>query len=117
MPHGRRLQSASDMFLGWTEMDGRYFYVRQLRDIKIKPMVETFDPRGLARYAYLCGWSLARAHATAGDAAMISGYLGGTGRFDDAMVDFAVAYADQNERDHQALLKAIRAGKIKAVQE
>jgi uncharacterized protein (DUF2252 family) len=113
----RLMQSASDMFLGWTEMDGRQFYIRQLRDIKIKPMVETFDARGLTRYAFLCGWALARAHAKAGDAAMISGYLGSTGRFDDAIVDFAAAYADQNERDHQALLKAIRAGKIKVYRE
>jgi len=66
----------------------------------------------MMRYAEWCGWALARAHAKSGDGAMISGYLGNSGRFDDAMARFALAYADQNERDHRALLKAIRAGRI-----
>jgi uncharacterized protein (DUF2252 family) len=113
----RLMQSASDMFLGWTEGAGRHYYIRQLRDIKIKPMVETFDATVLANYGEWCGWALARAHAKAGDAATISGYLGSSGRFDQAMVEFAGAYADQNEQDHQALLKAIRGGKIEAYQE
>jgi NAD(P)H-dependent flavin oxidoreductase YrpB (nitropropane dioxygenase family) len=66
----------------------------------------------MARYAEWCGWALARAHAKAGDAAMLSGYLGASGKVDEAIASFAVTYADQNERDHQALLKAIRDGKI-----
>src|SRR5207249_2653398 len=86
------------MFLGWTEQWGRHFYVRQLRDVKIKPLVEIFDSRVLADYGEWCGWALARAHAKSGDAAMISGYLGNSSRFDDAVSNFAVAYADQNER-------------------
>ena len=113
----RLMQAASDMFLGWTEESGRHFYVRQLRDIKIEPLVEIFDSRALADYGEWCGWALARAHAKSGDAAMISGYLGNSNRFDDAVSNFAVAYADQNERDYQALLEAIRAGRIAVLQE
>jgi uncharacterized protein (DUF2252 family) len=113
----RLMQAASDMFLGWTEESGRHFYVRQLRDIKIEPLVEIFDPRALADYGEWCGWALARAHAKAGDAAMISGYLGNSSSFDDAVSNFAIAYADQNEHDYQAFLEAIRAGKIEVFQE
>jgi uncharacterized protein (DUF2252 family) len=113
----RLMQAASDMFLGWTEQLGRHFYVRQLRDIKIEPLVEIFDSGALADYGEWCGWALARAHAKSGDAATISGYLGNSSRFDDAVSNFAVAYADQNDRDYQALLKAIRAGKIAVRQE
>jgi uncharacterized protein (DUF2252 family) len=113
----RLMQAASDMFLGWTEQWGRHFYIRQLRDIKIEPLVEIFDPRALADYGEWCGWALARAHAKSGDAAMISGYLGNSSRFDDAVSNFAIAYADQNERDYQALLEAIRAGKIEVLQD
>jgi uncharacterized protein (DUF2252 family) len=113
----RLMQAASDMFLGWTEQSGRHFYVRQLRDIKIEPLVEIFDSRALVDYGEWCGWALARAHAKSGDAAMISGYLGNSGRFDDAVSNFAIVYADQNERDYQALLEAIRAGKIEVLQE
>jgi uncharacterized protein (DUF2252 family) len=113
----RLMQAASDMFLGWTEQLGRHFYVRQLRDIKIEPLVEIFDSRALADYGEWCGWALARAHSKSGDAAAISGYLGNSSRFDDAVSNFAVAYADQNERDYQALLEAIRAGKIAVLQE
>jgi uncharacterized protein (DUF2252 family) len=113
----RLMQAASDMFLGWTEQWGRHFYVRQLRDIKIEPLVEIFDSRALADYGEWCGWALARAHAKSGDAAMISGYLGNSTRFDEAVSNFAMAYADQNERDYQALLEAIRAGKIEVLQQ
>jgi uncharacterized protein (DUF2252 family) len=113
----RLMQVASDVFLGWTEDATRHFYIRQLRDIKIKPVVEVLDARAMTTYANWCGWALARAHAKSGDSTMISGYLGGSGRFDDAIVSFAVAYADQNERDHQALLKAIRSGKVAVQQE
>lgn len=105
------------MFLGWTEERGRHFYVRQLRDIKIKPLVEVLDAPAMAGYGRWCGWALARAHAKSGDAAMISGYLGKSGKFDQAIASFAVTYADQNERDYQALLKAIRDGKIEIYRE
>jgi len=113
----RLMQAASDMFLGWTEDRGRHFYLRQLRDVKIKPLVEVADFARLAHYAIWCGWALARAHAKAGDAAMISGYLGTSSAFDDAVARFAMDYADQNARDHQALIKAIRTGRIEVFQE
>jgi len=110
----RLMQSASDIFLGWTEESGRDYYVRQLRDMKIKPLVEGMGVDQLARYAEWCGWALARAHSKAGDAAMISGYLGANNQFDNAVAKFALAYALQNELDHKALIKAIRAGKLPA---
>ena len=113
----RLMQAASDMFLGWTEQLGRHFYVRQLRDIKIEPLVEIFDSAALADYGEWCGWALARAHAKSGDAATISGYLGNSSRFDDAISNFAVTYADQNQRDYQALLEAISVGRIEALRE
>jgi uncharacterized protein (DUF2252 family) len=114
----RRMQPASDLFLGWvTGVNGKQFYVRQLRDAKIKPMVETFDSEILLIYAKACGWVLARAHAKAGDAMTISGYLGNSGQFDEAIGDFSLAYADQAERDHAALKAAVRRGKITAYQE
>jgi uncharacterized protein (DUF2252 family) len=112
--HGcRMMQSASDIFLGWAEGDaGRHFYVRQLKDMKIKPLVEVFTPGVMLEYANLCGWTLAHAHARSGEPARISGYLGKSDRFDQAIADFSVAYADQSERDHDALMKAVRAGKL-----
>jgi uncharacterized protein (DUF2252 family) len=111
----RLMQSASDLFLGWTEgRAGRHFYLRQLRDMKIKPMVEVFTPDIMAAYAKACGWALARAHARAGDAAMISGYLGTSDRFDEAIADFAEQYADQNERDYEAFVKAVDSGRLDA---
>jgi len=114
----RLMQSASDIFLGWAVgPDGNHFYVRQLWDGKIKPVVEIYDEDWMLEYADACGQVLARAHANSADPAMISGYLGGTGRFDRAVADFAVAYADQNEADHAAFLKAIRNGKIEVYQE
>jgi uncharacterized protein (DUF2252 family) len=111
---GQRLtQPASDMFLGWaTDKKGRQAYVRQLRDAKIKPLVEIMDADLLAQYGKACGWVLARAHAKSGDPLMLSGYLGKTDQFDEAMGKFAVAYADQAERDHAALKAAVKAGKI-----
>lgn len=111
---GQRLtQPASDVFLGWvTGKDGRVGYVRQLRDAKIKPLVETMDRDTLTQYAKACGWVLARAHAKSGDPLMISGYLGNTDGFEVAMGSFAITYADQAERDHAALKAAVRAGKI-----
>jgi uncharacterized protein (DUF2252 family) len=114
----RLMQPASDIFLGWfTSPNGRHFYTRQLRDAKVKPLVETFDEEMLLLYAKACGWVLARAHAKAGDAATISGYLGSGPHFDEALGDFAVAYANQAERDHAALKAAVRNGKVKVFTE
>jgi hypothetical protein len=112
----RLMQPASDIFLGWlTGPHDRQFYVRQLRDAKIKPLIETFDADVLDVYAGACGWVLARAHAKVSEiSATISGYLGSSSdEFDQAMGRFAVAYADQAERDHAALKVAVKRGKIK----
>ena len=112
--HGcRMMQSASDLFLGWTEGDaGRHFYIRQLKDMKIKPLVEIFTPGIMLEYAELCGWTLAHAHARSGEPVKISGYLGKSDKFDKAVAAFSIAYADQSERDHEVLVKAVRAGKL-----
>jgi uncharacterized protein (DUF2252 family) len=112
----RLMQPVSDMFLGWVtvEATGKQYYVRQLRDAKIKPLVETFDRELFSVYAKACGWVLARAHAKAGDAASIGGYLGSGDAFDEAMGAFGVAYADQTERDHAALKAAVRKGDVVA---
>jgi hypothetical protein len=110
----RLMQASSDIFLGWvTGREGRQIYVRQLRDAKIKPLVETFDRGMLEIYGKACGWALARAHGRAGQPWLISGYLGSSDAFDEAMGNFAVAYADQAERDHAALKAAVSAGTIK----
>lgn len=107
----RLMQSATDIFLGWAETDmGNHFYVRQMRDMKIKPLVELFGPALMNQYAETCGWALARAHARSGDAAKIAGYLGKKEGFDEALADFAEAYADQNEQDHQTLVQAVQKG-------
>jgi uncharacterized protein (DUF2252 family) len=109
----RLMQSASDIFLGWTHgRAGRHFYVRQLHDMKIKPLAEIFDPTTMADYATLCGWAVASAHARSGDSAMIAGYLGKGDTFDRAVANFSIAYADQAERDHAAFMDAIRKGRI-----
>jgi hypothetical protein len=109
------MQSASDIFLGWSRgPHGRHFYVRQLRDMKIGPDVEAQTPRVMEAYARLCGLVLARAHAKAGDAAMIAGYLGTRGHFDQAIGDYAVAYADQVERDYATFVTAVRNGRLKS---
>jgi len=112
----RLMQSASDIFLGWSRGQGagRDFYIRQLRDMKIAPLVETMNPQLLLSYATLCGLALARAHDKAGDAAMIAGYLGSRDRFDEAIGDYAVAYADQVERDYATFAKAVRSGRLKS---
>jgi uncharacterized protein (DUF2252 family) len=102
----RLLQTASDIFLGWTSDDAADYYVRQLWDMKGSVNLETLDPADLAPYGRLCGWVLARAHARSGDAAAISGYLGGGDSFDRAVADFAEAYADQTEADHAAFTRA-----------
>ncbi len=111
----RLMQSASDLFLGWTTgQDGRSHYVRQLRDMKISPVVEGFDAGDLRTYGRMCAWALARAHARSGDSAMIAGYLGGGEAFDDAIADFSVEYADQAHRDYRTFVRAIRQGRLKA---
>jgi uncharacterized protein (DUF2252 family) len=118
--HGQRvvvgcqlMQSASDLFLGWTHGDqGRHFYLRQLKDMKIKMLVEIFTQSVMLQYGEGCGWCLARAHARSGEPAKISGYLGKSDAFDEAIADFSIAYADQSERDHEILMKAVRAGRL-----
>jgi uncharacterized protein (DUF2252 family) len=113
----RLMQPASDVFLGWTEgtLEKHHYFVRQLRDIKISIRVETFGAREMDLYATWCGRALALAHARAGSSNTLSGYMGKSETFDQALAEFSVAYADQNERDHAALEKAIRSGKVKAV--
>ena len=111
----RLMQSASDLFLGWTEgKNGRDLYVRQLRDMKVSAIIEDFDAGDLRAYGRVCGWALARAHARSGDAAMIAGYMGASETFDDAISEFAVEYADQAHKDHRAFVRAVRQGRIKA---
>ena len=113
----RTMQAAGDIFLGWTTGTGKLkiqFYIRQLSDAKIKPVIEIMKPINLKNYAGLCGRVLARAHARSGDTAVLTGYMGKSDAFEDAIADFSVAYADQNERDHAALLAAIRSGRIEA---
>jgi hypothetical protein len=110
----RLMQSSSDIFLGWaTGLRGNDLYVRQLRDAKIKPLVETFDRKMLVLFAKACGWALARAHGRASHPWLIAGYLGRSEAFDEAMATFAVSYADQTERDHAQLKAAVSAGRIK----
>lgn len=121
--HGQRvvagywlMQSASDLFLGWTEgMTGQHFYIRQLKDMKIKLLVEVYTPTAMLEYAELCGWTLARAHARSGQPAKIAGYLGTSDKFDEAVADFSFTYADQAEQDYEVLVQAVREGKIEAV--
>lgn len=109
----RLMQASSDIFLGHTIGPlGNQLYVRQLRDAKIKPLVETFNRGMLKTYGKACGWALARAHGKASHPWPVTGYLGTSDAFDEAMGDFAVAYADQAERDHAALKAAVRAGRI-----
>jgi uncharacterized protein (DUF2252 family) len=113
----RLMQAASDMLLGWYEgpgIDGvpRHFYVRQLWDWKASADVETMTPRALGIYAEMCGWTLARAHARSGDRIAIASYLGKGDTFDEAIADFAEAYADQNEADYEAMAKAAKSGRI-----
>jgi hypothetical protein len=116
----RAMQSAGDMFLGWATGTGefrRHFYLRQLSDAKIKPVIEIMKPVNLKNYAGLCGRVLARAHARTADPVLLTGYMGQSAAFEDALADFSVAYADQNERDHAALVAAVRNGKIEAQME
>jgi uncharacterized protein (DUF2252 family) len=115
----RVMQAVSDIFLGWVRTPGldgeqRDFYVRQLRDWKGSAEIETMLPEGMLAYGEVCGWTLARAHARSGDRVAMAAYLGGSSAFDEAIREFADSYADQNERDHQALVTAIVVGRISA---
>jgi uncharacterized protein (DUF2252 family) len=120
--HGQRVvvgqqltQATPDIFLGWTKGPaGRAFYLRQLWDMKGSVDTTTMEPPGLIAFARLCGWALARAHARTGDAVAISAYLGTSDRFDGAIADFAETYADVNQRDYEAYLAAIKAGRVSA---
>jgi uncharacterized protein (DUF2252 family) len=116
----RLMQATSDIFLGWQrneaglDSEPHDFYIRQLRDWKYSIVIEALIPRGMRIYGELCGWALARAHARSGDRIAIAAYLGGSDVFDQAITQFAAAYADQNERDHQALVDAVASGQITA---
>ena len=123
--HGQRvvagvhlMQSASDIFLGWTQAaDGRHMHLRQLRDVKLSAIIEDWDADLLRNYGQLCGWALAKAHARSSDSAMIAWYIGSSETFNDAICEFAVQYADQNQRDYRAFVRAVREGRVKAIVE
>ena len=124
--HGERvvtgqhlMQAASDIFLGWQRVEGldgisRDFYLRQLRDWKGSFEVDGALPKGLTIYSGVCAQALARAHARSGDRVAIASYLGNSTTFDDALVEFAQTYADQNERDYESLQKAVADGRVRA---
>ena len=109
----RMMQATPDVFLGWTQnpVNGRYFYVRRLKDPRLANLGALLE-EALPYYAKLCGHTLARAHARSGDGLALSGYMGDDREFDKAIAEFAMAYADQTERDWRALLDAIKAGRI-----
>jgi hypothetical protein len=115
------MQATSDIFLGWESTDGvdgvrRDYYVRQLKDWKGSIDPELVEPAGLAAYGRVCGWTLARAHARSGDRIALAAYLGSGVTFDRAIAAFAESYADQNQRDFEALQRAVAEGRIKATQ-
>jgi hypothetical protein len=123
--HGERvvqgqlmMQATSDIYLGWTKgLDvRRHFYWRQLRDMKGSALPEAMSPFALTFYAGICGWTLARAHARSGDPIAIAAYLGESDAFDKSITDFSERYADQNERDYQAFVNAIRSGRLEAAE-
>jgi uncharacterized protein (DUF2252 family) len=113
----RLMQPASDMFLGWSQGPKRHYFMRQLRDMKISIMVETFGQAEMDIFAGWCARALALSHARSGNSAMLSGYMGKSDAFDRAIAAFSIAYADQNEKDHAALERAVRKGKVEAVVE
>jgi uncharacterized protein (DUF2252 family) len=114
----RMMQAASDIYLGWTKgVDvSRHFYWRQLRDMKGSADPETMAPVGLTFYAGICGWTLARAHARSGDPVAIAEYLGESDAFDTSITDFSQRYADQNQRDYEEFVSAVRSGRLEAVE-
>jgi uncharacterized protein (DUF2252 family) len=124
--HGERvvagqhlMQAESDIFLGWTHVTGpdgvdHDYYIRQLKDWKFSAPIEQMIPSGMAVYARMCGWTLARAHARSGDRIALAAYLGDSSKFAQAIADFAEIYADQNERDYAALQAAVKDGRAQA---
>lgn len=116
----RLMQATSDIFLGWLHVKSglderpRDFYGRQLKDWKGSAEIDQMDPNAMAAYGKLCGWTLARAHARSGDRIAIASYLGKGGRFDRAILQFSLAYAEQNARDYGALVAAVESGKVTA---
>jgi predicted alpha/beta hydrolase len=113
------MQAASDIFLGWQRVTGldeqvRDFYLRQLRDWKGSADVDNMTATLMATYSRICAAALARAHARSGDRVAIASYLGNSDAFDRAIADFSSAYADQNERDYQALVDAVTSGRLEA---
>ncbi len=114
----RLIQAASDIYLGWTKgaEANRHLYWRQLRDMKGSAEVETMTPFMLEFYAGICGWTLARAHARSGDAVALGAYLGKSDKFDRSITDFSLRYADQNERDYQAFVGAVKSGRLEAIE-
>ena len=115
----RLMQASSDIFLGWlratpTGQGEQDYYLRQLRDWKMSPDIEELSPKAMKLYAQLCGWTLARAHARSGDRFAIAAYLGKSDHFDQAVADFATAYAGQNDRDHAMLADAVATGRVRA---
>jgi len=121
-PHGRRvvhgqrlLQAVGDPLLGWTQVDGRPFYVRQMKNMKGSIPAEWLSGKSFEFFSWAWGALLARAHASTGDAAMVAGYVGGSEVYDSAIAEWAEAYGDQTERDHEALVKAIKSGRVQAI--
>jgi uncharacterized protein (DUF2252 family) len=114
----RLMQAASDIYLGWTKggADDRHFYWRQLRDMKASVVVESMAPANLGFYAGACGWTLARAHARSGDPVAIAAYLGKSDDFDRSLADFSERYADQNDRDYETFVKAVRSGRLEVIE-
>lgn len=112
----RMMQPASDMFLGWTKVKlrGLHYFIRQLRDIKISPRVETFGFLEMKMFADWCGRALSLSHARSGQSSLLSGYMGKSEAFDEAIASFSVAYADQNESDHTVFARAVKDGKVEA---
>jgi uncharacterized protein (DUF2252 family) len=115
----RLMQATDDIFLGWRRTDAidgqpRDYYVRQVRDMKGAAVVQKMDPAGMTMYGQLCGWALARAHARSGDRLALATYLSSDDAFGEAMADYAEAYADQNERDYEVFLNAVRSGRLEA---
>ena len=107
------MQASGDIFLGWFESDlGPHYYVRQYHDMKGSAEIAGMEPRRMSAYAQMCGWTLAHAHARSGDEVSIAGYLGKGTAFDEGMVRFAEAYADQNDADYAAFKQAISDGQV-----
>ena len=115
----RLMQASSDIYLGWTKSlkgTNRFLYWRQLRDMKGSAVVEAMHPLGMSVYARVCGWTLARAHARSGDPIAIAAYLGKSDKFDRSVTDFSKRYADQNDRDYEEFSRAVRSGRLQAIE-